>query len=83
MNLDPRDVILYVGLVLIGLGLWLLFEPGVALTTIGVMLFSVGVWTSRGHHHLLRLHCEPPGTRSDGPRLKRANEADTTECDGE
>ncbi len=52
-----------------------------ALTTIGVMLFSVGVWTSRRHHHLLRLHCELPGTRSDGPRLKRANEADTTECD--
>ncbi len=83
MNLDPRDVILYVGLVLISLGLWLLFEPEVALTTIGVMLFSVGVWTSRGHHHLLRLHCEPPGTRTQGPRLKRANDPNGTECDGE
>ncbi len=46
MNLDPRDVILYVGLVLIGVGLWLLFEPGVALTTIGIVLFGIGVWTS-------------------------------------
>ncbi len=74
MPFDARDALLYGGLVLIGLGLWLLFEPGVALTTIGVMLFSVGVWTSRGHHHLLRLHCEPPGTRSDGPRLKSTDE---------
>ncbi len=105
MNLDPRDVILYVGLVIICLGLWLMFEPEVELTTIGVMLFSVGVWTSmkwgkyvlprrrrtvtgqlatiRGHHHLLRLHCEPPGTRTQGPRLKRANDPNETEDDGE
>ena len=46
MNLDPRDVILYVGLVLIGLGLWLLFEPGVALTTVGIVLFDIGLWAS-------------------------------------
>ena len=43
---DARDILLYTGLVFITIGLYLQFAPGVALMTVGAMLFSLGFWAS-------------------------------------
>ena len=43
---DARDILLYAGLVFITLGLYLQFAAGVALLTLGIMLFTLGFWAS-------------------------------------
>ncbi len=46
MQFDPRDLILWSGLALIGTGLWLWTGIGPALTSVGVILFLLGFWSS-------------------------------------
>ena len=52
-SIDTADVFLFVGLFLLGAGLWL-FRPWVSLTTVGAILVLLAVmiefgWTRNGH----------------------------------
>ncbi len=74
---DACDVLLYSDLALIGAGLWLQFELGLALTPIGVMLFSVGVWTSMkwGKYRITKKKEDSNRTISDHPRAPSSTPA--------
>jgi len=48
MSIDLFDILALVGILLLGIGLWLVGGPGLSLTVVGALLVGIGLLGARG-----------------------------------